>query len=430
MKYFLTLFIICLSICKIGAQNFDDYFIDRTLRLDCVFSGDKKLQSASLIDMSSLPKWNGRRVNLDKLKRDGLGQILVTDLETNKVIYRNAYSSLFFEWLTLEEASVEKRAFEHTLLIPYPKKKAMVTLSFRTWDGRYKPVMHHIVKPNDILIKPKGENNISFHNYIHRGDSTRYNCINVVIVAEGYQTKDMAKFQKAAKNACEQIFAHKPFGKYADRFNFIAVPLISEDSGVSVPSVNRWLKTPLSSHFNTFYQDRYLTTSNVRDMHDALAGIPYDHIIVLANTDVYGGGGIFNDYTLTTTGHEEFKPVVVHEFGHSFGGLADEYYYEQDLFSNTYNKQVEPWEPNITTLREFSSKWKTLLPNGTPIPTSIADKDKYPLGVYEGAGYSFKGIYRPAVDCRMKTNTCKEFCPACQDALEKLILFYTEEQAK
>ena len=104
----------------------------------------------------------------------------------------------------------------------------------------------------------------------------------------------------------------------------------------------------------------------------------------------------------------------MHEFGHSFGGLADEYYNEQDTFSDMYPLAVEPWEANITTMADFTAKWKDMLKPGTPVPTNPDDEVKYPVGAYEGGGYSAKGIYRPAVDCRMKTNTSKDFCPVCQ----------------
>lgn len=201
----------------------------------------------------------------------------------------------------------------------------------------------------------------------------------------------------------------------------------SQDSEVSIPRQNIWKNTLVGSHFDTFYSDRYLTTSNVKDLHDALAGVPYSHIIILANTDTYGGGGIFNSYTLTTTGHPSFAPVVVHEFGHSFGGLADEYYYKGgDIFDTMYSLDVEPWEPNITTLVDFKSKWESILKPNTPNPTPEKDTKKSPVGIYEGGGYVSKGIYRPAADCRMKTNTCKEFCPACQRAIEQIIRYYTE----
>ena len=158
-----------------------------------------------------------------------------------------------------------------------------------------------------------------------------------------------------------------------------------------------------------------------------MAGIPYEHIIILANTDTYGGGGIYNSYTLTTAHHPDFHPVVVHEFGHSFGGLADEYAYTEAP-SPQYPYEVEPWEPNITTLIDFDSKWKDMIPEGTAIPTPVATEnaDLYTkVGVYEGAGYTQKGLYRPTTECRMKINEAPAFCPVCQRALERLINFYT-----
>ncbi len=234
----------------------------------------------------------------------------------------------------------------------------------------------------------------------------------------------MDSFYSHAAVAVESILAHEPFKSLADRFNFIAVASPSDDTGVSVPRLDDWRSTAFGSHFSTFYSDRYLTTPSLFRVHDALRGIPYEHIIILANTEEYGGGGIYNSYTLTAARHPLFRPVVVHEFGHSFGGLADEYFYENDVMTDTYPTDVEPWEPNITTMRDFASKWKHLLPAETPIPTPTADAAKYPVGVYEGGGYSFKGVYRPADECRMRNNTYPSFCPGCNDALIKLINFY------
>ena len=173
-------------------------------------------------------------------------------------------------------------------------------------------------------------------------------------------------------------------------------------------------------------------------LHDRLGGIPYEHIIILANTDTYGGGGIFNSYTLTTAGHPAFKPVVVHEFGHSFGGLADEYYYD-DQFVEYYYPDCEPWEQNITTLYDFKLKWDDMLPKVIGIPTEPVKGNiweqfangvdmKSMIGVYEGAGYQSKGVYRPFPDCRMKTNAADAFCPVCQRALERMIEFYTVDR--
>lgn len=420
----LSLTFLCVSLFS---QNFDEYFTNQALRIDYIFSGNANTESVSPIELSQLPHWAGRVNNLDSLLLTGNGQIKVVDLASKKCIYKDAFSTLFQEWQTTPEAKKTTQSFENTFLVPYPKNKVEIQISLRQKNGLYKTAIRHTVDPKDILIKKKGLKNITPHTYVHIADTSNINkCVNVAIIAEGYTAAEMPEFRKYAKATCDYMFMHSPFKDAKDKFNFVAVESPSIDSDVSIPRQNIWRNTAVSSHFDTFYSDRYLTTSHIRDMHDLLAGIPYAHIIVLANTDTYGGGGIFNSYTLTTTKHDAFGVVVVHEFGHSFGGLGDEYYYENDTFSDTYPLNVEPWEPNITTLVSFNNKWKNLLKKGTPVPTPAVDGMKYPIGVFEGAGYSAKKIYRPAIDCRMKTNTCKDFCPACQQSLSRLIKFYTE----
>ncbi|HMM04938.1 MULTISPECIES: M64 family metallopeptidase [unclassified Dysgonomonas] len=425
MKYFLLAVTLFFSIEESSAQKFEDYFVDKALRIDYIFSGNDESQVVALDQLNQLPHWAGRRHNLSQLLRKGNGQIWVTDVKTGTCIYTDAFSTLFSEWQTTPEAKEVRKSFENSFLIPYPKGKIAVEIKLRDKFGVYRTAIRHDVNPDDILIKKKGLKNIPAYTAVHQGDSVN-KCVNVVILAEGYTASEMAKFREHAQIACEQILNHSPFNKLKDKFNFYAVETISEDSGVSVPRESKWSRTAFSSHFDTFYSDRYLTTSHVKDIHDAIAGIPYAHIIILANTDVYGGGGIFNAYTLTTTGHAAFKPVVVHEFGHSFAGLADEYFYDSDVLDNTYLHSVEPWEPNITTLVDFTVKWQDMLVSQTPVPTNVNLADKYSIGVFEGAGYSAKGIYRPAIDCRMKTNTCKDFCPVCQRAILQLVKFYTE----
>ena len=254
-------------------------------------------------------------------------------------------------------------------------------------------------------------------------------CIDVAILAEGYTAAEMDVFYADAQKACDALFAHEPFKHLKSRFNVVAVGSPSDDSGVSIPREAQWKSTAVSSHFDTFYSDRYLTTRRVKDIHNWLAGIPYEHIIILANTDTYGGGGIYNSYTLTTAHHPMFWPVVVHEFGHSFAGLADEYAYDEAP-SAQYPYSVEPWEQNITTLVDFDSKWKDLLPEGTPVPTPLETDSATiytKVGLYEGGGYTLKGIYRPTTECRMKINEAPRFCPVCERAIERVIRFYTDK---
>jgi len=414
-----------LSITIVYAQAFDDYFIDKTLRVDYIFSGNNKAQSIVLDELSQLPGWAGRRHHLSELPLKGNGQIEVKDIKSGVTIYSTSFSSLFQEWLVTDEAKNNSRSFENTFLLPFPKETVEIIISLNDYRHQAVTELKHTVDPADILIRELGMNNITPHKYLVESGSPG-NKIDVVILAEGYTKDEMELFHQDAVIACENLFAHEPFKRYKDQFNVIAVESLSEDSGVSIPKRKEWKQTAFSSHFSTFYSDRYLTSNRMKDIHNALAGIPYEHIIILANTAEYGGGGIYNSFTLTTTHHNSFGVVVVHEFGHSFAGLADEYYYEQDVFSDMYPSDTEPWEQNITTLVDFTSKWKDMLPKKTPMPTDPVGKSLTDVGVYEGAGYSAKGLYRPAIDCRMKTNGAPDFCPVCIRSIERLIDFYTK----
>lgn len=428
MKKTVWILTLGLSLCGHAfAQNFDDYFVDKTLRLDYIFMGNADKQDICLDELSSLPQWGGRHTHLSELPLAGNGEITMKDKATEKVIYRTSFSSLFQEWLGEKEAKVLTRGFENTFLVPYPKQPAEITVTLK--DAYQKPcaTLTHEVNPKDILIHQRGTGNLTPHRYLWKGGSPE-KCIDVAIMAEGYSAKDEELFYKDAEIACESLFNHEPFKKLKDRFNIVAVFSESKDSGVSIPRNNEWKTTAVSSHFDTFYSDRYLTTRSVKAIHNWLAGIPYEHIIILANTDTYGGGGIYNSYTLTTAHHSMFRPVVVHEFGHSFGGLADEYAYDEAP-SPLYPYSVEPWEPNITTLVHFEDKWKDMVEPGTPIPTKPQTDEKLiytKVGVYEGGGYTKKGIYRPTTECRMKINEAPVFCPVCQRSLERTIRFYTE----
>lgn len=425
MRRILFLLIAVIIVSAVYAVDFTSVFADRTLRVDYIFSGlpdaDTMRCETSVASVSSLPHWAGRRHNLDKLPLKGNGNVTMTSL-SGDTLYRASFSSLFSEWLTLNDS--RPTSFEHSVLMPFPKDSVNVILTLT--DSRHREISRcsFVVDPADELIALKGKSHITPHRYIHCG-AVPERAVDVAILAEGYTAEEMDSFYRHAEAAVEAIFSHEPFKSMKDRFNFVAVAAPSLDSGVSVPRLGDWKSTAVSSHFSTFHSDRYLTTGSIFALNDLLAGIPYEHIIVLANTDEYGGGGIYNSYTLTAARHPLFRPVVVHEFGHSFGGLADEYFYEQDVMTDTYPLDVEPWEPNITTLVDFDSKWKSLIPQGVPQPTSPEDAVKYPIGLYEGGGYSFKGIYRPADECRMRNNTYPAFCPACRAAITTLIDFYT-----
>ena len=426
-KYILTLLACGLISTKNSAQDFNLYFTDNTLRIDYLFNGNSKEQNISVDELSILPGWAGRRHSLNQLPVAGNGQITMKDQATGTVIYRTSFSSLFQEWQSEDEAKSVTRGFENTFLLPYPKQEATITIELKDVYHNTSATLSHRINPKDILIHKRGNDRITPHKYLMKNGPAD-KCIDIAIMAEGYTQAEMDMFYKDAKTACDALFEHEPFKEMKEKFNIVAVASPSADSGVSIPRKGEWRNTAVGSHFDTFYSDRYLTTRNVKAIHNWLAGIPYEHIIILANTDTYGGGGIYNSYLLTTAHHATFKPVVVHEFGHSFAGLADEYAYT-DAPSGQYPYSVETWEANITTLIDFDKKWKDMLPKGTTIPTPPArdSKDLYTkIGVYEGGGYTLKGIYRPTTECRMKINEAPQFCPVCIRAIKKLILFYTE----
>lgn len=363
---------------------------------------------------------------MDQVPVRGNGQIVMKDAATGKVLYANSFSTLFQEWQATPEAKLVTRAFENTFLLPMPQERAVVSLTLFDFRGNTVGSFEHPVDPADILIERREPSGVQ-REYIHRaGDPL--GCIDVVIVAEGYTAAEMDTFRADAMATVEALFAHEPFGTMRDRMNYLAVMPVSEQSGVSIPRDGVWRSTALSSNFDTFYVERYLTTQSVFSLHDILDGLPYEHIIILANTDTYGGGGIYNSYTLTTAHHAKFKPVVVHEFGHSFGALADEYAYAGDE-DPYYFPDVEPWEQNITTLCDFASKWMDMMGDGGAGGAGRAKVEPAAgtqVGIFEGAGYQAHGVWRPAEDCRMRTNQADAFCPVCQRAIERIIRFNTE----
>ncbi|MCI6081089.1 MAG: IgA Peptidase M64, partial [Prevotella sp.] len=344
MKRTLISIIVALVAITATAQNFDEYFTGNTLRLDYVFAGDRKSQAIYVDQLTQTPGWYGRRHNLDRLPLEGNGQITVRDAKTQRVIYRHSFSTLFQEWLATEESKTTPKSFENVFLVPFPKDSANITVELFDYHQKTFASLTHKVRPDDILIRKINRPQNPF-SVIHPAKDTT-NCINIAFVAEGYTQDEMASYIDDVKIAVDALFSHATFNKYKDYLNIIAVESPSKESGTSEPGNGKWINTALSSHFSTFYSDRYLTTLHLKQLHDQLVAVPYEHIIVLVNSTKYGGGGIYNSYTLTAAKDKSFRPVVVHEFGHSFGGLADEYTYSND--DPMYFPDTEPWEQNIT----------------------------------------------------------------------------------
>ena len=410
MKRLIIFTLLLLAVVNTWAQRFEDYFEDRTLRIDYTFSGNHELQQLYVDELVVMPRWYGRRHRLAELPLKGNGQLTVKAKNTGEVIYRHSFSSLFQEWLATDEAKHTQKSFENVFLVPFPKQPVDITIELRDCHERIVATMTHSVDPSDILIRKAGERHVTPHVTLQQAADTTH-CIHVAYVAEGYQQHEMDTFLDDCRVAMESLFQHEPFRQRQNRFNMVAVMSPSAESGTSEPSKGIWKQTALGSHFDTFYSDRYLTTLHLKRLHDVLAGTPYEHIIILVNTDHYGGGGIYNSYNLTYAHGEHFRPVVVHEFGHSFGGLGDEYPYGDS--DPMYFADTEPWEPNLTTKHNFTGKWEQLVAEGR-------------AGLVEGGGYLSKGVWRGFENCRMRTNEEPEFCLVCKQALIRLINFYTE----
>jgi hypothetical protein len=401
--------LLTLSFSSAGAQDFEDYFEDRTLRIDYTFAGDSARQDIYVDELSAIPHWYGKTKRLAEVPLKGNGQVIVRDAQSDSIIYRHSFSTLFQEWLAEDEAKHTRRSFENVFLVPYPKQPVTVTVELYDYHQNINATLTHTVDPQDILIRHIGERNVTPYVTLHSGAAPHP--IRIAFVAEGYQGEELTTYLEDCRKAVRSLFSHEPFKSLQDRFNIIALLSTSEESGVSVPRQGIWKRTALGSHFDTFYTERYLTTLHLKRLHDLLAGTPYEHIIILTNTTTYGGGGIYNSYNLAAAHGPMYEPVVVHEFGHSFGGLGDEYPYGDS--DPMYFADTEPWEPNLTTQHDFTGKWENLIREGK-------------AGMVEGGGYLSHGVWRGQEDCRMRTNEYPTFCPVCQQALTRLIKFYTE----
>ena len=248
------------------------------------------------------------------------------------------------------------------------------------------------------------------------GDYPVENAVDIVLLPDGYTAQEMEKFKKDCQFFVQSLFSYAPYNRYTDRFNVRAVLVPSLDSDVTMPGDKLYRNTALSCSFWTFDSERYCMTYDNETMKTLAGQVPYDQIYILANTKKYGGGGIFNSYCVSTTGDSYASDVIIHEFGHGFAGLADEYAYDG---TDNYCLEVEPWEPNITTLVDFESKWADLVAPETPIPTPNTNQYNNTVGAFEGGGYLTEGMYRPQRHCMMRDYA--PFCAVCNRTIEAVI---------
>jgi len=424
MRKISSLIVVLYTLSLSGQNTFDKYFTDRVLRYDFMFAGSSRKTVVYPVGMKEEPFFGGSHLNLIDPFNYGNFKYELYDQATNTLIYSRGFCTLFQEWQTTAEAKTTERSFYEVATMPFPKAKVRFVLNMRQKDGSFTPIHETVIDPADIYIrreKPATANVTRIY-----GNSNPASGVDLAFIAEGYTSDEMGKFREDVKKLADVLFATAPFGNYRDRINIWAVEAVSADSGTDIPGEGIYQNTALNSSFYTFGTDRYLTTQDIKSVNDYAANVPHDNIIVLINSTKYGGGGVYNYYSGTTTGHPLSPVVFIHEFGHGFAGLADEYYSSEVAYEEFYPLNVEPWEPNITTMVNFDSKWKKLIAAGTPVPTPAEEKYAGVTGLFEGGGYSAKGIFRPEMDCRMKSNGPKGYCTVCSDAIKKMIEFYTK----
>ncbi|GHU56323.1 hypothetical protein FACS189415_3360 [Bacteroidia bacterium] len=406
-------------------KNFDTYFEKKSLRVDFALSGNAVYQTAAVQQLREEPVWGGPRRNLTDPFEYGGYLVRVYDKATGELIYSRGFNTLFEEWRTTEQAKTEVQSWTNSISVPFPKQAISLEILGRNKeDMKFSPLLKQEIDPASIFIDRGKLKDNKVTRIQYKGDPASK--VDLVFLAEGYTADEQDKFIADARRFTESLFSTPPYNSRKNDFNVWAVGLVSEESGTDVSGSGIYKNTALNSGYYTFGLDRYLTTPDIKSTRDAVWNVACDNIFILVNSDTYGGGGMYNFYAMGTADNRQTAVVFVHELGHSLAGLADEYFtsevaYDEDF----YNIKLEPWEPNITTLVNFDSKWKDLLSPGAPLPTPDDEAHKDMTGVFEGGGYLAKGIYRPKVHCMMRDYG--PFCPACTRAIHQMIDYLSDK---
>ena len=423
MRKLLSLFVLLFFSHAVDAA-FGDYFLDKSLRIDYFHTGDWQSEMYSIDKLIEEPYWGGTKTNLIDPFDYGKYRCKVYDLTTNTLIFTYSYSTMFSEWQTTAEAKKITSSFPETVLIPYPKNKVRVEFNTRNNKGVFEKKYEFTIDPASYFIQKENKFPFPSFDILINGDPA--NKVDIVFIPEGYTKEQMPKFRKDCQKFSDYLFKVTTYKQNKAKFNIRGIEAPSNESGTDFPGLGIWKNTLINSSFYTFDTERYLMTKDNTTLHYVASNVPYDQIVIIVNTDHYGGGGIYNHYAICVSDNVSNEYVFTHEFGHTFAGLGDEYYYSETSYNDFYPLSIEPWEPNLTTLVNFDIKWKSMLSKDIPIPTPNDPKYANEIGVFEGGGYVIKGVYRPAYDCSMKSNSVDNFCPVCRNAIIKMIGYYTE----
>lgn len=399
---------------------FEEYFTGNTLRYDFHHGGNSQEEYYTFDAVKREGLWAGSKNTLSNPFDYGEQHFYIIDEKSEKIIYKNNYCTLFNEWQTTDEAAKVSRSYPEAIIFPEPKSNFRIEIFARNKTTKAMERLHsHSIDVADYNIKPFNPSYEKIN--IHVGGPVE-NCLDIVLLPDGFTNSEREKFIAACYAWSEALFSYAPFDKNKERINIRAVWAASKKSGISEPGNGKWIETLLDTRFFTFGSERYQMVEDFQRVRDIAANAPYESIFILTNSDKYGGGGIYNFYGLGSAGKTgRTGEVYVHEFGHSLMGLGDEYVEIGNTVSALYPADKEPWEANLTTFVNFSSKWKNMISKETPIPTPfdksmlVQEQETLTIGAYEGGGYLEKGIYRPTPQCMM--NQLRDFCPVCQKAI-------------
>ena len=487
VKYFLIVSFLLAASNPAQKNSFNDYFLDQTMRIDYFHIGDAATELVTVDHVYQYGIWAGSFTNLIDNFNNGAYYYKIFDVITNKLIFSIGFDSYFKEYQTSDDASKGvKRTYHESAIIPYPKNKIRFVLEKRDKQNKLNEVFSTEIDPADLYIIKDAVMDKSVKVYKSNVNGDSHKKVDVVILADGYTAGEQKKFEKDLKRYTELFLSQEPYKSSKNKFNIYGVFKASEESGIDEPGANIYKNTTLGTTFYALGSERYVLTEDNKTMRDLAAHVPYDAIYIMCNSARYGGGGIYNFYC-TFVADNQFSPYIfLHEFGHSFGGLADEYYTSDVAYNEFYPAGLEPVEPNITRLLDKENlKWKSVVSAGIEIPTlwekenydkmdlswqkerrelnkhiaelkrnKVSQKeieamqneynqkdklhsdevDKYlqtskywnKVGVFEGAGYSSKGMYRSMLDCLMFSKGTKPFCNVCEDHIKKVIKHYSE----
>lgn len=491
MKRFIFSLLTVLIITSLtGARNmvnFNDYFLDNTMRIDYFHIGDANSEIITVDKIYRQGIWAGSTKNLLDEFNNGRYYVKIYDVKSGSLIFSRGFDSYFGEYKTSEDGSKGiKRTYHESALIPYPKAPVKFTVELRDKKNVLHPIFEQEIDPSMLTIIREEPKDASVLVVESAKNGHPHDKVDVVILGEGYTVKETDKFKADLDRFTKVFFSHEPYKSMKNKFNVYGVLKPSEDSGCDEPDHLSFKNTSLNTTFYSLGSERYLLTEDNKAMRDIAAHVPYDAIYIMVNHNRYGGGGIYNLFCTFTSDNQWYEYLFLHEFGHSFAGLADEYYTSDVAYNEFYPQGVEPVEPNITALLNPKElKWKPLISKGIEIPTpwekenfdssdyayqrirrqlnnQIAEmkrsgvperetaiveaesermskenadkmdqylqKSKYwgKVGAFEGAGYASKGLYRSQLDCLMFSKGNKPFCKVCEEAVIRVINHYSE----